>query len=356
MPYEIKKVGKKFQVVNSNTGYIHSKGTTKKKAEAQVRLLHNLVYGRGLDDETKSHLTKLSISGDGIGDYFNTVLYGRNDLPPLVRNKLRKWGNEHIVSITIGRTPLGRPMMTALELASGFTFAEKLEQIPYEKLFHLFLGITTTRHKFTIEKNEVINMGVFHNKYPADTEFKQIQYIPEDLTTNICIEKTRARMGDKFLTYSAKNNNCQDFVKAFLEANQIGNSDDIAFVKQDTLSLFEGNDTLRKISNSVTDLGAKINEIVYGSGNRIKKTKSPRKEIIDHKQSYDEILKAHIDNIENISQSRKKVLKKFKSIKMEKDKEKDKEKGKDTKREKLIELLDKILIDRYIDKDKDKDF
>lgn len=336
MPYEIKKVGKKFQVINSDNGYIHSKGTTKKKAEAQVRLLH-------------------SITGEGIGDYFNTVLYGRNDLPPLVRNKLRKWGNEHIVSISIGRTPLGRPMMTALELASGFTFAEKLEQIPYEKLFHLFLGITTTRHKFTIEKNEVVNMGVFHNKYPADTEFKQIQYIPEDLTMNICIEKTRARMGDKFLTYSAKNNNCQDFVKAFLEANQIGDSDDIAFVKQDTLSLFEGNDTLRKISNSVTDLGAKINEIVYGSGNHIK-IKKPRKEIIDHKQSYDEILKAHIDNIENISQSRKKVLKKFKSIKMEKDKEKDKEKGKDTKREKLIELLDKILIDRYIDKDKDKDF
>jgi hypothetical protein len=335
MPFDIKKVGKKFQVINSNTGYIHSKGTTKKKAEAQVRLLHS-ISGDGME------------IGTGIGDYFNTVLYGRNDLPPLVRNKLRKWGNEPIVSINIGRTPLGRPMMTALELASGFTFAEKLEQIPYEKLFHLFLGITTTRHKFTIEKNEVVNMGVYHNKYPQDTEFKQIQYIPEGLTMNEAIEKQRALMGGKFLTYSAKNNNCQDFVKAFLEANQIGNSDDIAFVKQDTLSLFEGNDTLRKISNSVTDLGAKINEIVYGSGNYIKKTKSPRKEIIDHKQSYDEILKAHIDNIENISQSRKKVLKKFKSIKTGKDKEKDKEKDKD----KLMELLDKILIDRYIDKDK----
>lgn len=39
MPYAIRKVGKKFQVVNTATGEVHAKGTTKKKAEAQIRLL-----------------------------------------------------------------------------------------------------------------------------------------------------------------------------------------------------------------------------------------------------------------------------------------------------------------------------
>jgi len=39
MPYAIRKVGKKFQVVNTDTGEVHAKGTTKQKAEAQIRLL-----------------------------------------------------------------------------------------------------------------------------------------------------------------------------------------------------------------------------------------------------------------------------------------------------------------------------
>jgi hypothetical protein len=264
MPFEIVKKGKKFSVVNSNTGYIHSKGTTKKKAEAQVRLLHQIT--QSLEGSKPSNLQGEGMEGTGIGDYINTVLYGRNDLPPAVRNKLRKWGNEKIVSIVIGRKPLSSPIMTALELASGFTFEEKIAQTPYDNLFHLFLGITTTKHKFTIEKEEVVSMNVFNTAKRMGTEFREIQHIPDGLTMNNCIEKQRALMGNsKFLGYSSKNNNCQDFSKAFLEANQIGNSEDIAFIKQDLNSLFEGdNNRLRKITNTVTDIGAKVNEIIYG--------------------------------------------------------------------------------------------
>lgn len=264
MPFEIKKIGNKFRVINSKTGYIHAKGTTKRKAEAQVRLLHTITgEGIELNDRRSGHQPQL---GTGIGDYFNTIFYGRNDLPPTVRNKLRKWGNEPIVSIVIGRKPLGTPIMTALELASGFTFNEKLQQTPYEKLFHLFMGITTTKHKFTYEKEEVVAMNAFVGSKKIGTEFRTIQHIPDGLTMNNAVEKQRELMGGKFLTYSSKDNNCQDFVKAFLEANQVGNMEDISWVKQDVSSLFENNDTLRKISNSVTDLGAKVNEIVYGTG------------------------------------------------------------------------------------------
>lgn len=46
MPYEIvRKKSGKFQVVNNITGEIHAKGTTLKKAKAQVRLLDNLEGG-----------------------------------------------------------------------------------------------------------------------------------------------------------------------------------------------------------------------------------------------------------------------------------------------------------------------
>jgi hypothetical protein len=45
MPYVVKKIpGAKtrFKVVNTKTGYVHSKSTTLKKAQTQVRLLKQL--------------------------------------------------------------------------------------------------------------------------------------------------------------------------------------------------------------------------------------------------------------------------------------------------------------------------
>jgi len=43
MPFSIRKIGKnKYQVYNTATGEIHSKGTTKKKAEGQFRLLQGI--------------------------------------------------------------------------------------------------------------------------------------------------------------------------------------------------------------------------------------------------------------------------------------------------------------------------
>ena len=44
MPYTLKKIRNKnlYSVINSSTGYVHSKGSTKKNAEAQLRLLENI--------------------------------------------------------------------------------------------------------------------------------------------------------------------------------------------------------------------------------------------------------------------------------------------------------------------------
>ena len=60
MPYGVKKVDG-HQVRNTETGKVHAKGTSKAKAEAQVRLLHGVKHGMkprttkqvaGLDQET----------------------------------------------------------------------------------------------------------------------------------------------------------------------------------------------------------------------------------------------------------------------------------------------------------------
>ena len=68
-------------------------------------------------------------------------------------------------------------------------------------------------------------------------------------------------MGDeKFFTYNAVSNNCQDFLLAFLQPSNIGTPENYTFVKQDTESLFRRLPILQKIAKSTTDLGATIGD------------------------------------------------------------------------------------------------
>jgi hypothetical protein len=48
MPFIIRKVRNKncWQVKNKDTGFVHAKCTTKEKAEAQIRLLNMVTYGK----------------------------------------------------------------------------------------------------------------------------------------------------------------------------------------------------------------------------------------------------------------------------------------------------------------------
>jgi len=195
------------------------------------------------------------------------VIYGRDDYPPKVRDTISKYGDKIITGITLGRTPLGKPLMTALQLASGNTFSQKLENTPYDKLFHLFMCIEFGDGKIILEKNEVINTEN-SCKLPKETETKVITSgdMPNGLTLIDTLNKTKERMGGKFFTYSAKDNNCQDFIVAFLTANNIGTETDKSWVKQETKVLFEGNTRLRKIANTLTDIGARVDIIRQGAG------------------------------------------------------------------------------------------
>jgi hypothetical protein len=204
--------------------------------------------------------------GGSIGSYVKTVIYGRDDYPPKVRNILEKYGNQPFNKICIYRTPLSKLLMGALALASGNTIQQKINEQPYEKLYHLFMSFQTPKGKVYFEKNEVIN-AFTSIKIPKDTEIREINSIPSNnLTINEALDKTKTRMGDKFFKYQSANNNCQVFILNILQANNIGSKKDYDFIKQDTESLFKGNSLFRKIANTVTDIGAKVNEITQGSG------------------------------------------------------------------------------------------
>jgi hypothetical protein len=192
------------------------------------------------------------------------VLTGNIGFTAKTQSVVDKYADQNITAVKLHRTPLGKTLMTVLNLASGNTLKDKIKNSPYDKLFHLFMCIETTNGSFSIEKNEVISAEA-SCKLPPYTETRTIQNIPSGLTVKQSLENTKNKLGDKFITYEASNNNCQHFVTAFLQANNIGDNNDIAFVKQDTDSLFEGNPAFKKIVNSVTNLGSAFSNIV-GAG------------------------------------------------------------------------------------------
>lgn len=202
-----------------------------------------------------------------VKDTTSAVIYGRKDFPPNVRSILDEYGDKIITGITLGRTPLGKPMMTALQIASGNTFAQKLANTPYDKLFHLFICLDFSGKKVMLEKNEVINAKI-GCRLPKDTETRVITSsdIPSGLTLSEALKKTQDRMKGKFFPYSAYDNNCMDFIAEFLRANTLGSEADISWVKQETKVLFEGNDRLRKIVNTITDIGARFDVLKQGAG------------------------------------------------------------------------------------------
>jgi len=86
MPYSIRKIGKnKYQVYNTATGELHSKGTTKKKAEGQFRLLQGITKNEpiGLEGGKKWNFSNRNYNPITLG--YNALLNGmtenyRNDI------------------------------------------------------------------------------------------------------------------------------------------------------------------------------------------------------------------------------------------------------------------------------------
>jgi len=228
-------------------------------------------YYSGNDSEV---LSESDIYGEGFFDdmykkaktYATTVFQGRNDYPPKVRDIIKRYGDKEITSIIIDRTPVPGLLTGALNLVSFGAFNKKLEDSPYDKLFHLRIDLTfSDKSKIALEKNEVIN--AFENPTRLQgSEQKKMEFISPRLTLNKLLQGGQKIQGQRWFKYSAYNNNCQDFILALLKGSNIGSEQDFNFIKQDTKQLFKDDPMTRKIANTVTDIGAKVNEITTGSG------------------------------------------------------------------------------------------
>ena len=221
------------------------------------------IYGDGVFDTMQNAYNK---TVEKVGDYASTVLHGRNDYPPKVRELIKIHGDKRITRITIDRTPVPSVLTSALNAVSMGAFKERFDKLPYDKLFHLRMDLTLADNtRLAVEKNEVINMYLKPKKLKGSEQI-DVTFRESDITLNKLLSGGQSIQKAKWFGYSASSNNCQDFILALLNGSQLGNEQDRQFVKQDTSTLFKGDSFLRKFSNTVTDLGAKVNEITTGTG------------------------------------------------------------------------------------------
>jgi hypothetical protein len=252
MPYELKKLKNgKYQVKNMLTGKVHSKGTTLKKAKAQIAILHT---GEGMASDAADYLKKKAQSAI---DFGKKVIYGRQGLSPKVNRILQEMGDAVIQSATIGRSPV-QSFITNIIKAVSTT--------PYEKLFHLFIILHTNKGDVLLEKNEVINAQ--KGGAPKNSELIEVPYVPAGLTVQQLVDNTAKYLGDFFIPYDASKANCQDFQMGVLTSNNMITPELKEFVKQDTTDIFKS-PWFRKLANTVTDLAGRANVIMQGGGTEL---------------------------------------------------------------------------------------
>ena len=242
------------------------KAKSKKTVEAQRRREAEAGIVRS---DKRGRPKKVVEGGDiirSITDYGKAIIYGRKDYPPKVRGILNKVGVQKITNIIIKRTPVPSVLTGALSLFSLGKFGKRVERA-YDDLFHLYVILTLENgQNVLLEKNEVINMDIDPKNRP-NTESKNVVGTIQPVSLNDMLLNTKKYMGDtKFYGYSARDNNCQDFIVAFLKSNNLGNNDDFTFIKQNTKDLFNNLPSLRKLSNTITDIGATANVILTGKG------------------------------------------------------------------------------------------
>jgi len=196
---------------------------------------------------------------DTLNKYYNKgkeltkkVVYGSNDLPPNVKRVLDEVGDATITGADIGRTPVQAVITGIIKMISS---------TPYEKLFHLFIILHTTKGDVLLEKNERINMS--KSGMPSGAESIRVPNVPNGLTINQLVNNTASYMGNNFIPYAAGHNNCQDFQMGILNGNHMETPDLKSFVKQDTTEIFK-NPTFRKFAHSVTDIAGAANTLFQG--------------------------------------------------------------------------------------------
>ena len=207
--------------------------------------------------------TQISSKIEDTKKFANALVYGRNDYQPSARQILQAHGNKIITAMEVRREPLPLALNVALNVS---TLGQISKNTPYDDLFHLSIVVKLDDGtQVLMEKNEVISLVL--NPSPRDkTESREVNLNGKRISLQDLLNNTKTQMGSNYFIYSARNNNCQDFITNILLANGLDTPELMTFVKQDTIQVFGDMVRFRKFSNTLTDIAGRINVLTQGYG------------------------------------------------------------------------------------------
>jgi hypothetical protein len=273
MPYKLRKAPKRdlYWVVTKATGRKHSKEPLPRdRAIDQMRALY-AAEGRDLKGEgwlsDVFGLAKKAAST--VVQRVTDVTKGKRlDYSPKVRAFLAQHGDKTIDGMRIRRDPIRSMLHTAINAITLGRWAAARKKYAYDKVFHLGLELKLKDGPTTVaEKNEVIYVGP-SSPPKDDTETMEIGD-PGALTLREMLDKTQRLMGDRYFTYSAFENNCQDFIVAILRANNLWTPARNDFVKQPLEEVIKELPSYTgRLANVATDIAAVADVAIQGRGRR----------------------------------------------------------------------------------------
>jgi hypothetical protein len=222
-------------------------------------------------------------------------------MPVRVRNLLDLVGDERILRIQLGRTPVQAVLITILNFLSDSKFSDKQLELGYDEIYHNYLLITITNSKkldvlqhilgnagqnttpTSILKLEKVQRIALQYPTPPDDfiEVYDIPLIPDKPMTLNRLISTASNVDENFYSYdAAENNMCQTFVGNIIEINGLTHNilDQAtltALKQQDAKALITTLGSRASIVKTATDFGVRLDELVYD--HKIKCKKLPPK-------------------------------------------------------------------------------
>lgn len=194
--------------------------------------------------------------------FINHVLT-KNAYKDSVTQLLSEVGHNPVTRIRVGRLPVQGAITSIFDALTLGNFSKLTNQSGIQTLYHLYsivtLGGNSGGKDYVVEKNANVNFAEISggNSQPLYGDTIEITLPNQNMEIGTMLTNTRTQMGeDKYFQYDAFNNNCQDFLIAFLSSNKLLTEENSRFVKQDVRKVADQlPDYLKKIANAATDLG-----------------------------------------------------------------------------------------------------
>lgn len=197
----------------------------------------------------------------------------RKKAPPKVREFVARNGNDKIITLEVGRTPINKPITGFLNTLSLGKYSKKKKELGYDNVYHTFLVATLeSGKKIKIEKNSEVAITDYK---PSTGELRHIP-LKEPVPVSKFLEKGEkyfntsdgsVSRGQNFWRYDKRTNNCQYFVDDLIRGNatEIAEAPEVSepFRKQDSEELSK---SLPAVSDSILNFKQRLDHAVSGDG------------------------------------------------------------------------------------------